>query len=73
VPTPVSARSTTSSADRYKLGVRELIEFDPRSPEYILSIPHTGVFVPESFRDRFSLGEEAWSRSTATATSLRDG
>ncbi len=47
------------SGDRYKLGIRELIEFDPRSPEYILSIPHAGGFVPEAFRDRFRLGEAA--------------
>ena len=47
------------SGDRFKLGIRELIEFDPRSPEYILSIPHAGVFVPETFRDRFRLGEDA--------------
>jgi N-formylglutamate amidohydrolase/glutathione synthase/RimK-type ligase-like ATP-grasp enzyme len=47
------------SGDRFKLGVRDLIEFDPRSPEYILSIPHAGVFVPEVFRKRFRLGESA--------------
>jgi N-formylglutamate amidohydrolase/glutathione synthase/RimK-type ligase-like ATP-grasp enzyme len=47
------------SGDRFKLGIRELIEFEPRSPEYILSIPHAGVFVPEAFRDRFRLGEAA--------------
>jgi N-formylglutamate amidohydrolase/glutathione synthase/RimK-type ligase-like ATP-grasp enzyme len=47
------------SGDRFKLGIRDLIEFDPRSPEYILSIPHAGVFVPEVFRNRFRLGESA--------------
>lgn len=47
------------SGDRFTLGIRDLIEFDPRSPEYILSIPHAGVFVPEAFRDRFRLGEAA--------------
>ncbi|HZK15833.1 MAG TPA: N-formylglutamate amidohydrolase, partial [Solirubrobacterales bacterium] len=47
------------SGDRYELGIRELIEFEPRSPEYIVSIPHAGVFVPEAFRDRFRLGESA--------------
>ena len=39
--------------------MRDLIEFDPRSPEYILSIPHAGFFVPEAFRDRFHLDETA--------------
>jgi len=47
------------SGDRYQLGIRDLIEFVPHSPEYILSIPHAGVFVPEAFRDRFRLGEDA--------------
>ena len=47
------------SGDRFTLNTRELIEFVPRSPEYILSIPHAGVFVPEAFRDRFRLGEDA--------------
>lgn len=47
------------SGDRFTLGIRDLIEFDRRSPEYILSIPHPGVFVPEAFRDRFALGEAA--------------
>ncbi|MFW5855299.1 MAG: N-formylglutamate amidohydrolase [Thermodesulfobacteriota bacterium] len=47
------------SGDRYHLDIRELIRFDPRSPEYILSIPHAGVFVPENFRDRFRLSEKS--------------
>ena len=47
------------SGDRFTLPIRELIEFDPRSPEYILSIPHAGVFVPEAYRDRFRLDEDA--------------
>ena len=47
------------SGDRYQLDIHDLIGFDPRSPEYIVSIPHAGVFVPEAFRDRFRLGESA--------------
>lgn len=47
------------SGDRYRMGIRDLIEFIPRSPEYVLSIPHAGVFVPEAFRDRFRLDEDA--------------
>ena len=50
----MSARSTTSSAViASSLDIRELIEFDPRSPEYIVSIPHAGAFVPEAFREPF--------------------
>ncbi|MGI8632220.1 MAG: N-formylglutamate amidohydrolase [Solirubrobacterales bacterium] len=47
------------SGDRYRMGIGDLIEFTPRSAEYILSIPHAGVFVPDDHRDRFSLGEDA--------------
>jgi N-formylglutamate amidohydrolase/glutathione synthase/RimK-type ligase-like ATP-grasp enzyme len=47
------------SGDRYRMDIHDLIEFDPRSPEYIVSIPHAGVLVPEAFRDRFRLGETA--------------
>ena len=47
------------SGDRFTLPMRELIEFEPRSPEYILSIPHAGVFVPEAYRDRFRLDESS--------------
>jgi N-formylglutamate amidohydrolase len=47
------------AGDRLKMGIRELIDFDARSPEYILSIPHAGVLVPETYRDRFVLDEAA--------------
>ena len=47
------------TGDRYRLGIRDLIEFDPRSPEYILSIPHAGGFVPAAFHERFRLDEAA--------------
>ncbi|MGI8728193.1 MAG: N-formylglutamate amidohydrolase, partial [Solirubrobacterales bacterium] len=47
------------SGDSYRLDVREQVEFDARSPEYILSVPHAGLFVPEIFRDRFHLNEDA--------------
>ncbi len=47
------------SGDSYRLDIHDLIEFDARSPEYIVSIPHAGVLVPEEFRDRFKLGEDA--------------
>ena len=47
------------SGDLFTMDIRELIEFDPHSPEYILSIPHAGVLMPEALRDRFSLDESA--------------
>jgi N-formylglutamate amidohydrolase len=47
------------TGDRFRMGIRDLIEFDPRNPEYILSVPHAGVLIPEAFRDRFSLDESA--------------
>lgn len=47
------------TGDRYRTGIRDLIDFVPRSPEYILSIPHAGVFVPEPLCDHFRLGNNA--------------
>lgn len=47
------------SGDTYKMGVRELIPFEPHSPEYIISVPHAGVFVPQKFRDRFKIDEKS--------------
>ena len=47
------------SGDLFTMDIRELIEFDPHSPEYILSIPHGGVLMPEALRDRFALDESA--------------
>lgn len=47
------------SGDRFTMGIRELIEFDARGSEYIVSIPHAGLLVPEAFRDRFALDENA--------------
>ena len=58
------------SGDLFTMDIRELIEFDPHSPEYILSIPHAGVLMPEALRDRFALDESALVRSTCTATSV---
>ncbi len=47
------------SGDKYNLDIRNIINFEPKSPEYIVSIPHSGVFVPEKFRDRFKLSEKS--------------
>jgi len=47
------------SGDRFRMGIRELIEFDPRSPDYIVSIPHAGVLIPEALRDHFALDESS--------------
>ncbi|MFP4306045.1 MAG: N-formylglutamate amidohydrolase [Desulfococcaceae bacterium] len=45
------------SGDRYELDIQDLIRFQARSPEYIVSIPHAGVLMPEEYRDRFDLDE----------------
>lgn len=47
------------SGDHYRMDIRDLIRFEPKSPEYILSIPHAGVLVPESYRDRFRITEQS--------------
>jgi len=43
--------------ETYTLEVNELIQVLPRSPEFILSIPHAGLFIPTRYVDRFELDE----------------
>ncbi|GIW79962.1 MAG: hypothetical protein KatS3mg105_1769 [Gemmatales bacterium] len=45
--------------EEYRLPVADLIQFIPNSPDFVLSIPHAGVFVPSEFVDRFDLSEKA--------------
>ncbi|MFW6114268.1 MAG: N-formylglutamate amidohydrolase [bacterium] len=47
------------SGERHELAMEDLIEFIPESDDYILSIPHAGLFLLDRFFDRFLLGEAA--------------
>ena len=43
----------------FTLPTRELIEFRPQSPEFILSVPHSGILVPTQFKDHFVLDNDS--------------
>jgi len=47
------------SDEEYTLSTRDLIEFRPYSPEFILSIPHSGVLVPKKYKDHFTLDSKS--------------
>jgi len=46
------------NAETYTFDVTELIQVLPRSPEFVLSIPHAGLFVPTRYVDRFDLSSD---------------
>ncbi len=41
------------SEEKYNLSRLDLIEFRPQNPEFILSIPHSGVLVPTRYKEHF--------------------
>jgi len=45
--------------EKYTLSTRELIEFRPESPDFILSIPHSGVLLPTQYKDHFELNSKS--------------
>ncbi len=42
--------------ESYSLHIYDLIDFTPRSNDYILSLPHSGILVPEDYVSKFDLG-----------------
>ncbi len=47
------------SEERYRLAVKDLIQLRPQSPEFILSIPHSGVLVPVKYKEHFEINSKA--------------
>ncbi|MFP3869548.1 MAG: N-formylglutamate amidohydrolase [Syntrophobacteria bacterium] len=46
------------TSETYVLRVEDLIEFRPRSSDFILSIPHSGVLIPTGYAERFKLSPD---------------
>ncbi len=44
------------SRESYTLHIHDLIDFTPRTNNYILSVPHSGILIPEAYRPKFDLG-----------------
>jgi glutathione synthase/RimK-type ligase-like ATP-grasp enzyme/N-formylglutamate amidohydrolase len=47
------------SGEHHLLDIHDVVEVIPKTSDYILSIPHAGLFVPAVFADRFELGEKS--------------
>ena len=47
------------SDEQYTLPTRDLIEFRPYSPDFILSIPHSGVLLPTQYQDNFTFDSKS--------------
>jgi len=47
------------SDEKYTLSTMDLVKFRPQSPDFILSIPHSGVLLPTQFKDRFELDSKS--------------
>jgi len=47
------------SEEKYTLSARDLIEFRPQNPDFILSIPHSGVLLPAKYKDHFALDSKS--------------
>lgn len=59
--------------ESYKLQIQDLIDFTPRSHDYILSIPHSGILIPERFVDRFDLGSKCLKEVDLLSDVLYEG
>ncbi len=47
------------SEEKYALATRDLIEFRPQNPDFILSIPHSGVLIPAKYKGHFELNAKS--------------
>lgn len=47
------------SEEKYNLAVKDLIQFRPQNPDFILSIPHAGVLVPVKYKEHFEINSKS--------------
>jgi glutathione synthase/RimK-type ligase-like ATP-grasp enzyme/N-formylglutamate amidohydrolase len=59
--------------ESYSLPVQDLIDFTPRSNNYILSIPHSGLLIPERFTNNFDLGSKCLKEVDMLSDILYEG
>ncbi len=57
----------------HKLQIQDLIDFTPRSNEYILSIPHSGILVPVRFEDHYDLSQRCLKEVDLLSDILYEG
>lgn len=46
------------SNERHNLALDEIIQIKNKSNDFILSLPHSGFFIPEKYADHFSISED---------------
>jgi glutathione synthase/RimK-type ligase-like ATP-grasp enzyme/N-formylglutamate amidohydrolase len=59
--------------EKYNLSVQDLIDFTPRSNKYILSVPHSGVLIPERFTNKFILNSKCLKEIDLLSDILYEG
>ncbi|MFO7985404.1 MAG: N-formylglutamate amidohydrolase [Desulfatiglandaceae bacterium] len=59
--------------ESHRLKIQDLIDFTPRSNDYILSIPHAGILVPARFADHFDLSQRCLKEIDLLSDILYEG
>ncbi|MEA2076562.1 MAG: N-formylglutamate amidohydrolase [Candidatus Marinimicrobia bacterium] len=59
--------------ESYSLPIQDLIDFTPRSNDYILSVPHSGILIPEQFTNKFDLGSKCLKEVDMLSDVLYEG
>jgi len=59
--------------ESYALPIQDLIDFTPRSNDYILSVPHSGILVPEEFTGKFDLDPACFKEVDMLSDILYEG
>jgi N-formylglutamate amidohydrolase len=59
--------------ETYKLQIQDLIDFTPRSHDYILSIPHSGILLPGQFADLFDVSSKCLKEVDLLSDILYEG
>lgn len=59
--------------ESHNLQIQDLIDFTPRSSDYILSIPHPGILVPARFVDYFDLSQKCLKEIDLLSDILYEG
>jgi len=57
----------------HNLQIQDLIDFTPRSNDFILSIPHSGILVPAQFVDHFDLSQKCLKEVDLLSDILYEG
>ncbi|MEA3417326.1 MAG: N-formylglutamate amidohydrolase, partial [Thermodesulfobacteriota bacterium] len=59
--------------ESYSLPIQDLIDFTPRSNDYILSVPHSGILMPEQFTNKFDLSSKCLKEVDMLSDVLYEG